>query len=125
MKVMMTYYVAKKSVIIYSFSVSSIKFLVFSFFTFALEILFIILISFTLIFLILISVAFFTLLERKKLASFQRRKGPNVEGTVSGILQPIADGFKLVFKESILPSNSVNIIFILAPIMAFCLGFAG
>ena len=45
-----------------------------------------------------------------------------MEGTINGILQPIADGFKLIFKETVLPSNSVNIIFILAPIMAFFLG---
>jgi len=73
---------------------------------------------------ILISVAFFTLLERKKLASIQRRKGPNVEGGISGVLQPIADGVKLVFKEVILPNNSFSLIFIIAPLIAFSLGFA-
>lgn len=73
---------------------------------------------------ILISVAFFTLLERKKLASIQRRKGPNVEGGISGVLQPIADGIKLVFKEVILPNNSFSLIFIIAPLIAFSLGFA-
>lgn len=86
--------------------------------------LFLILISLLFIISILISVAFFTLLERKKLASFQRRKGPNVEGGISGILQPIADGVKLIFKEVVLPNNSFGLIFILAPLVAFCLGFA-
>lgn len=73
---------------------------------------------------ILISVAFFTLLERKKLASIQRRMGPNVEGGFSGVLQPIADGVKLIFKEVVLPNNSFSLVFILSPLIAFSLGFA-
>lgn len=85
---------------------------------------FLIFISLLFVVSILVSVAFFTLLERKKLASFQRRKGPNVEGGFSGILQPIADGVKLVFKEVVLPNNSFSLTFILSPLVAFCLGFA-
>ena len=46
---------------------------------------------------ILISVAFLTLAERKVMASIQRRKGPNVVGFF-GILQPLADGLKLLLK---------------------------
>jgi len=96
-----------------------------SFFNFFfLDNLFVLLISLLFIICILISVAFFTLLERKKLASFQRRKGPNVEGGISGILQPIADGVKLVFKEVVLPNNSFGLVFVLSPLIAFCLGFA-
>ena len=54
---------------------------------------------------LLISVAYFTLAERKLMASIQRRRGPNVIGYL-GLLQPLADGLKLFAKESILPSNA-------------------
>ena len=59
---------------------------------------------------LLIAVAYFTLAERKILASIQRRKGPNVVGTF-GILQPLSDGLKLFVKETILPSNASLISF--------------
>jgi len=121
----MFYYVSIKFVDLMHFIfITYIKLKNLNFFFF-LDFIFSIIICVVLILFVLISVAFFTLLERKKLASFQRRRGPNVEGSINGILQPIADGFKLIFKESILPSNSLNKIFILAPIMAFWLGFAG
>lgn len=76
------------------------------------------------IILILVSVAFFTLLERKKLSSFQNRIGPNKVG-IWGLLQAVADGVKLFLKESVLPQNSNFVIFILSPILAFFFGFAG
>jgi NADH-quinone oxidoreductase subunit H len=69
---------------------------------------------------LLISIAYFTLAERKILASIQRRKGPNVVGTF-GLLQPLADGLKLFVKETILPSNSDTVLFILAPMLTFFL----
>jgi NADH-quinone oxidoreductase subunit H len=69
---------------------------------------------------LLIAVAYFTLAERKILASIQRRRGPNVVGTF-GLLQPLADGLKLFVKETILPSNADIILFILAPILTFFL----
>jgi NADH-quinone oxidoreductase subunit H len=69
---------------------------------------------------LLIAIAYFTLAERKILASIQRRKGPNVVGAF-GILQPLADGLKLFVKETILPSNADIILFILAPILTFFL----
>jgi NADH:ubiquinone oxidoreductase subunit H len=50
----------------------------------------------------LISIAFFTIAERKVMASIQRRKGPNVVG-LFGMLQPLADGMKLLIKERIIP----------------------
>jgi NADH-quinone oxidoreductase subunit H len=71
---------------------------------------------------VLISVAFFTLLERKIMASIQRRRGPNVVG-ILGVLQPFADGLKLLIKETIIPSKANKIIFILAPILALFLSF--
>lgn len=69
---------------------------------------------------LLIAVAYFTLVERKILASIQRRRGPNVVGTF-GLLQPLADGLKLFVKETILPSNADIILFVFAPILTFFL----
>jgi len=73
---------------------------------------------------LLIAVAYFTLAERKVIASVQRRRGPNVVG-IWGLLQPLADGLKLLVKESVLPSNSNLLIFILAPILTFLLSLLG
>jgi len=67
---------------------------------------------------LLISVAYFTLAERKTLASIQRRQGPNIVGFY-GSLQPLADGLKLFLKETIVPYKSNSLIFILAPILTF------
>lgn len=67
---------------------------------------------------ILLSVAFFTVLERKILASMQRRRGPNVVG-LYGLLQAIADALKLLSKETLIPSSSNFLLFILAPIFTF------
>jgi NADH-quinone oxidoreductase subunit H len=72
----------------------------------------------------LVAVAYFTLAERKVIASIQRRRGPNVVG-IWGLLQPLADGLKLLVKESIFPSNANVIIFILAPVITFLLSLLG
>jgi NADH-quinone oxidoreductase subunit H len=69
---------------------------------------------------LLVAVAYLTLLERKVMASMQQRRGPNVVG-LFGLLQPLADGLKLLIKETILPSSANTIIFILAPIITFIL----
>lgn len=69
---------------------------------------------------LLIGVAYLTLAERKVMASMQRRKGPNVVGTF-GLLQPLADGLKLLVKEPVLPSNANSILFAMAPILTFLL----
>lgn len=73
---------------------------------------------------LLLAVAFFTGYERHLLAAIQRRQGPNVVGFY-GLLQAIADGVKLLLKESILPKSSNTIIFLFAPVFSFGLAMAG
>src|SRR5262249_7951339 len=69
---------------------------------------------------LLICVAFLTLAERKVIAAIQLRKGPNVVGPF-GLLQPFADGLKLLLKETIIPSGANRGVFILAPMITFLL----
>ncbi len=65
---------------------------------------------------LLIAIAYYTIAERKCMAAIQRRRGPNVVG-YWGLLQPLADGFKLLCKEIVLPSRANSFIFILAPVL--------
>src|SRR6185437_14995014 len=69
---------------------------------------------------LLICIAYFTYFERKVLAFSQLRKGPNVVGPF-GLLQPIADAVKMLFKETIIPSGANRLIFIAAPIVSVAL----
>jgi NADH:ubiquinone oxidoreductase subunit H len=69
---------------------------------------------------ILIVVAVFTLFERKIIGYIQRRKGPNIVGFL-GILQPFADGLKLMIKEPITPANSNFLMYLFAPIITLLL----
>lgn len=67
-------------------------------------------------------VAYYTLAERKIIGYMQVRIGPNRVG-IRGILQPVADGIKLLTKELIVPSQANKFIFLLAPMMAIAPAF--
>src|SRR5919205_858069 len=69
---------------------------------------------------LLLAVAYLTYAERKVMAAMQMRRGPNVVGPW-GLLQPIADGLKLFFKETIIPSGASRIPFLVAPMITFTL----
>jgi NADH-quinone oxidoreductase subunit H len=66
---------------------------------------------------LMLAVAYLTLWERKLIGWIQVRVGPNRVGP-RGLLQPIADGLKLLVKEIIVPTGSSKFLFILAPILA-------
>ncbi len=67
--------------------------------------------------------AYLTLLERRALARIQVRIGPNRAGPW-GLLQPVADGIKLIFKEELIPALADKFLFILAPIITVLPAFA-
>lgn len=67
-------------------------------------------------FVILTGFAYTTLLERKFIAWFQQRSGPNRVGPY-GLLQPAADGIKLIFKEDIIPSGADRPVYLIAPLL--------
>jgi NADH-quinone oxidoreductase subunit H len=67
---------------------------------------------------LLVAVAYMTYVDRKVWASIQLRRGPNVVGPF-GLLQPMADGLKLLLKETIVPSSANGVLFIIAPMIAF------
>ena len=72
------------------------------------------------ILLLLLCVAYLTYAERKVMAAVQIRRGPNVVGPW-GLLQPLADGVKLVFKETIIPTTANRVVFMIAPMITFIL----
>jgi len=69
---------------------------------------------------LLLGVAYLTYAERKVIAAIHLRRGPNVVGPY-GLLQPIADGMKLFFKETIIPSGANKGVFVIAPMLTFIL----
>jgi NADH-quinone oxidoreductase subunit H len=72
--------------------------------------------SIVIIFIILGGFAYLTLLERRTLARIQVRIGPNRAGPF-GLLQPVADGIKLIFKEELIPDKADKLLFLLAPVI--------
>jgi len=66
---------------------------------------------------LLLGVAYLTWLERKVISYMQLRIGPNRVGPF-GLIQPIADGLKLLFKEIIYPEQSSKAVFVIAPMLA-------
>ena len=66
----------------------------------------------------LVCIAYLTLAERKIMGAMQQRFGPNSVGFF-GLLQPLADGLKLLIKEAVIPTNANTFSFIFAPILTF------
>lgn len=77
-----------------------------------------------LIICLLLATAYLTFAERKVIAYMQLRVGPSLAGPF-GLLQPIADAIKLVFKEPIIPAKADKKLFIIAPIITFVLSLLG
>jgi len=73
---------------------------------------------------LLLCVAYLTYAERRVIGLMQMRRGPNVVGPF-GLLQPIADAVKLMFKEIIIPTPASKTVFILAPMITFILSLIG
>lgn len=73
---------------------------------------------------LLLCVAYLTYAERRVIGLMQMRRGPNVVGPF-GLLQPIADAVKLIFKEVIVPTPANKVVFILAPMITFTLSLIG
>lgn len=73
---------------------------------------------------LLLGVAYLTYAERKVIGYIQVRIGPNRVG-FKGLLQPIADLFKLITKEIIIPTKSNRYLFVIAPLFALAPALAG
>ena len=72
------------------------------------------------ILVLLLGFAYLTYFERKIIGAIQLRKGPNVVGPF-GLLQPLADGVKLMFKEVVIPTKANKFVFLLAPMVTLVL----
>ncbi len=70
------------------------------------------------VFVLLTAFAYITYFERKIIAFVQLRQGPNRVGPL-GLLQPLADGLKLAFKEDFVPAEADKVLYTLAPMITF------
>jgi len=73
---------------------------------------------------LMLAMAYLTYAERKIIGAIQLRQGPMTVGPY-GLLQPLADGAKLFFKETVIPTGSNKIVFVLAPMVTFVLALIG
>jgi NADH-quinone oxidoreductase subunit H len=69
---------------------------------------------------LMVGIAYLTYAERKVLAAMQLRQGPNIVGPF-GLLQPMADGLKLLGKETVIPAGANRVVFVFAPMLTFLL----
>src|SRR5215204_3555423 len=76
------------------------------------------LVAFIFMNVLLVGMAYMTWYERKVLAAMQDRVGPNRTGP-KGLLQPIADGIKLLGKEDLIPAHADKVVFYFAPLTVF------
>lgn len=80
--------------------------------------------AFLVVFGLLTAFAYMTLVERRLLARFQVRLGPNRVGPW-GLLQPLADAIKSILKEDIIPTRADRLVFVLAPIISITFALVG
>src|SRR5690349_10229645 len=81
-------------------------------------------VAFIIMNVLLIGMAYMTYYERKVLAAMQDRMGPTRTGP-KGILQPIADGIKLLGKEDLIPGAADKHVFFFAPLVVFVTAIVG
>lgn len=74
--------------------------------------------------ILMVGMAYLTYAERKVMGAMQLRQGPMMVGPF-GLLQPMADGLKLLSKETIIPSGSDRFVFVFAPMLTFILALVG
>jgi NADH-quinone oxidoreductase subunit H len=73
---------------------------------------------------LMVAMAYLTYAERKIIGAMQLRQGPMTVGPF-GLLQPLADGVKLFFKETVIPTGANKMVFVMAPMVTFVLALVG
>src|SRR5918993_2262790 len=75
-------------------------------------------VAFIIMNVLLVGMAYMTYFERKVIAAMQDRMGPTRTGP-KGLLQPLADGIKLLGKEDLIPAHADKVVFFFAPLVVF------